>query len=130
LSSNTTTRKKEDALSETFTDKLRSIGAKQAAQDLNVTPNYIYKVLSKARPITDHLLAHAWRVYGRSLDLEGSIRQRNPKLREDRIDAEIALIVMLAHRYAVEEGSINQSALSITLERVVRDMMGVDSVAR
>lgn len=117
-------------MTETFIAKLERLGAKQSAEDLKVSQNYVYKIMSKARPITDHLLAHAWRVYGRTLDLEGSIRQRRPDLREDRVDAEIALIVMLAHRYAVEEGSMNETALSITLERVVRDMMGVDSVTR
>lgn len=115
-------------MAKTFQEYLRDHTIKSLAADLGVTQSYLFKVKQGARPLTDHLLAHAWRKYGQRLDLEGSLRLRNTKLREDRVDAEIALVVMLAHTYKVNEGDESANAMSITLASVVRDMMGVDRV--
>lgn len=119
-------------MQKTFKEHIDACGVSAFARLLGVSDNYLFKVRSGSRPLSDHLLAHGWRKLGAALDLEGSIRERsirhgNTNISDDLVEAEIALVVILAHRYAVEEGAAC-SGLSITLAGVVRDMMGVDRV--
>ncbi len=115
----------------TLSEWIEALGASVLADNLGVSANYLRKICSGARPITDHMLAHAWRRLRGGLDLEGTIRQRRPGLCGDRVTAEIAVVVTLAHRYSLAEDarppgadSPSTRALSATLLAVVRDTMG------
>jgi hypothetical protein len=121
--------KQGNAMSKTFIEHVETRGAVGMAPLLGVSANYLFKVKSGARPLTDELLAHAWRRLGKSLDVEGSIRQRSGcrTLEDEVVEAQVAHVVILAHRYAVEAGEPVACQLSTTLLDVVRDMAGVQN---
>lgn len=75
---------------------IKEIGAPQAAQQLGLSVNYVYKLLAGHRTVTRDVVARCLRAWPARLDVLGTLQELHPDWPLKRLAAEANAIVAIS----------------------------------